>query len=105
MAVVNTLILDCLLDRCPCSFFCGSLPSWKRRSFKETNSPLIEHLPPLPGKGQVSSIPALPLELLVYWCERVGVYMAVVLNTLRAVTRLFVVLFCAKEEPAAADCI
>ncbi|CAM9170819.1 unnamed protein product [Laminaria digitata] len=24
-----------------------------RRSFKETNSPLIEHLPPLPGKGQV----------------------------------------------------
>lgn len=25
-----------------------------RRAFKETNSPLMEHLPPLPGKGQAS---------------------------------------------------
>lgn len=28
-------------------------PSFLRRAFKETNSPLMEHLPPLPGKGQV----------------------------------------------------
>lgn len=25
-----------------------------RRAFRETNSPLVEHLPPLPGKGQVN---------------------------------------------------
>lgn len=54
--------IDTLIPVATVSGVSGASPTFCRRAFKETNSPLMEQLPPLPGKGQASGV-------LVFYCS------------------------------------